>query len=241
MTDVLGMTIAAGQPMCCPYDVAQNAASHADLIWAAAARVVVFPEMSLTGYELDAPAIDPDDDRLRPLIDACAATGSMALVGAPTSDGQGEHISMIALDSSGARVAYRKMCLSEAEAERFVPGPSPVVLDVDGWRFGLAICKDTGVPEHAEMTARLGMDVYVAGVLDSADDASVQEQRARRIASRHGVWVAVASFAGSTGGGYEDAAAQSRIWSPTAMVVASAGRDVGRIARTRLTKKSTTA
>jgi predicted amidohydrolase len=81
------------------------------------------------------------------------------------------------------------------------------------------------------------MDVYVAGVLDSADDASVQEERARRVASDHGVWVAVASFAGSTGGGYETAAAQSRIWSPAGEVVASAGRDVGRIARATLTRQ----
>lgn len=173
MTDVGGMTIAAAQPMCRAYDVAENAVSHADVIRAAAARVVVFPEMSLTGYELDAPAVDPDDERLRPLIDACDATGSVALAGAPTSDDQGEHISMLALDPSGARVAYRKIWLSDTESERFVPGPSPVVLDVDGWRLGLASCKDTGVPEHAEATARLGMDIYVAGVLDSADDASV--------------------------------------------------------------------
>ena len=241
MTDVLGLTIAAAQPMCRAYDVAENAISHADVILAAAARVVVFPELSLTGYELDAPAVDPDDDRLRPVIDACATAASIAFVGAPTSDDQGEHISVLAVDAGGARVAYRKIWLSATEAERFVPGLSPVVLDVDGWRLGLAICKDTGTPDHAEATARLGMDIYAAGVLDSADDASVQEQRARRIASHHRVWVAVASFAGSTGGGHEAAAAQSRIWSPAGAVVASAGRKVGRIARATLTKQSTTA
>jgi predicted amidohydrolase len=241
MRDVLGLTIAAAQPMCRAHDVAENAVWHADVILAAAARVVVFPELSLTGYELDAPAVDPEDVRLRPVIDACATAASVALVGAPTSDGQGEYISVLAVDAGGARVAYHKVWLSDTEAERFVPGPSPVVLEVDRWRLGLAICKDTGIAEHAEATARLGMDIYVAGVLDSADDASVQEQRATRIALRHRVWVAVASFAGSTGGGYEAAAAQSRIWSPAGVVVASAGRNVGRIARATLTKQATSA
>ena len=51
----LGLTIAAAQPMCRAYDVARNAVSHAEVTHAAAARVVVFLELSLTGYVLDAP------------------------------------------------------------------------------------------------------------------------------------------------------------------------------------------
>ena len=113
-----------------------------------------------------------------------------------------------------------------------------MALEVDSWRLGLAICKDTGIAAHADATAGLGIDVYVAGVLDSADDASVQDERARRVARQHNVWVVVASFAGSTGGGYEVTAAQSRIWSPDGVVVASAGRDVGRVARAILTKRA---
>ena len=236
MTNAGALTVAAAQPECVPHDVAVNAMSHSDVIRAADARVVAFPELSLTGYELDALPVDPSDERLLPMIDACALTGSVALVGAPTSDDRGDHISMIAVDGSGARVLYRKMWLSDGEAQRFVPGSSPAVVEVDGWRLGLAICKDTGIPAHADVTATLGMDAYVAGVLDSADDASVQDERAHRVASRHHVWVVVASFAGSTGGGYDVAAAQSRIWSPDGIAVASAGRDVGRIARATLVK-----
>lgn len=71
------------------------------------------------------------------------------------------------------------------------------MLVVDGWRLGIAVCKDTGVHDHADATAACDMDVYVAGVFDSADDASVQESRAHRVAMQHGVWVVIASFAGS--------------------------------------------
>ncbi len=133
----------------------------------------------------------------------------------------------MAVDGDGATVAYRKMWLGDAEAVRFTPGDEPAVVEVDGWRLGLAICKDTGIPQHAASTARLGIDAYVAGVLDSADDAGVQDERARRIAADHHVWVVVASFAGSTGGGYEHAAARSRIWSPDGVVVARAGSGDG--------------
>ena len=231
------LTIAAAQPTCVPHDVGANAAAHGEVVRSAQARVVAFPELSLTGYELDAAPLSPDDERLSPIVDACAATGSLALVGAPTASGGEEHISVLAIDESGARVAYDKMWLSDTEAKRFVAGRAPAVVEVDGWRLGLAICKDTGVAAHADATAARGIDVYVAGVLDSADDASVQDERARRVAAEHDVWVVVASFAGSTGGGYANAAAQSRIWSPEGVVVASAGRDVGRIARATLPRR----
>src|SRR2546421_11059860 len=97
------LTIAVAQPRCVPYDVGVNAVTHAATIRSAGTRVVVFPELSLTGYELDAPAITAEDPRLAPLVEACAETGSLALVGAPVH-GEGErlHIAMVAVNQSGA-------------------------------------------------------------------------------------------------------------------------------------------
>jgi predicted amidohydrolase len=71
---------------------------------------------------------------------------------------------MLAVDGSGATVAYRKLWLGAAEAERFIPGGKPAVLEVNGWRLGLAICRDTGIQQHSSDTAALGIDAYVAGV-----------------------------------------------------------------------------
>lgn len=226
------LTIAVAQPACVAYDVEANAATHAGIVRAARARVVVFPELSLTGYELDAPAIAAGDPRLGAIVEACAETGALALVGAPVEGEAGRsHIGMVAFNGGGATVAYRKIWLGGAEAGRFSPGSGPAVLEVDGWRLGLAICKDTGIPQHASDTADLGMDIYVAGVLESEDDASVQDERARRVAVDHRVWVAVASFAGWTGGGYSRAAGRSAIWGPEGVAVARAGPETGAIAR----------
>ena len=229
------LRIAVAQPPCAAYDVAANAREHAAAVRAANARVVVFPELSLTGYELDAPAISADDPRLAPLIAACAETGSLALAGAPLQ-GEGEqvHIGMLAVSGSGASVAYRKVWLGGAEPARFSPGSCPVMLAIDGWRLGLAICKDTGIPQHAADTAALGIDVYVAGLVESADEASVLDERARRIAADHQVWVAMASCAGPTGGGYTATAGRSGIWTPAGEVVARAGPEPGAIAQATL-------
>jgi predicted amidohydrolase len=220
------LSIAVAQPLCVPYDVGANALAHATAVRAADTRVVVFPELSLTGYELDAPAMAIDDPRLSPLVEACADTGSTALAGAPSQGG----IAMLAIDATGATVAYRKIYLSRTEAGHFTPGGKPAVLDVDGWRLGLAICKDTGVRQHAADTAALGIDVYVAGTLTSADEI-YQDERARRIANQHRVWVVFASFAGSTGGGYEHAAGRSGIWAPGGKRVVQAGPETGAIAQ----------
>ena len=192
--------------------------------------MVVFPELSLTGYELDADTIDPGDPRLAPIAAACAETGSLALVGAPVAGETGRpHIAVLAVDGRGASVAYRKTWLGGAEPDRFAAGDGPAVLEVDGWRLGLAICMDTRVPQHASDTASLGIDAYVAGTCESAEDAARQDNRARRIATDHDVWVAFASFAGPTGRGYADSAGRSGIWSADGAVVVQAGSDPGEV------------
>ncbi len=225
------LTIAVAQPHCVPYDVEANVAAHAATVREAKSRVVVFPELSLTGYELDAPTVAIDDPRLLPLVAACAETGSVALVGAPV---EGEHIAFVAVDGSGATVAYRKVNVHQDEDRRFKPGPAPARFDVDGWRLGLAICRDTGIPEHAADTAALGIDAYVAGTLMFADEVASQDERARRIAAEHQIWVAIASFAGPTGAGYSDTAGHSGVWAPGGRMIVQAGPEVGATARATL-------
>ncbi|MEU4746717.1 nitrilase-related carbon-nitrogen hydrolase, partial [Actinosynnema sp. NPDC023658] len=125
------------------------------------------------------------------------------------------------------------------EALRFRPGPAPAVVEVDGVRLGLAVCKDTGEPRHAADTAALGVDAYVAGTVKHSWESDLQHERARRIAVEHGVWVAVASFAGSTGEGYESAAGRSAVWDPSGGMITSAGIGVDAVVRAVIPAGST--
>src|SRR5450755_4757316 len=119
------LRIAVAQPLCVPYDVAANAVTHGATVRSAGARVVVFPELSLTGYELDAPAITVEDPRLAPMVEACGETGSVALVGAPVQGEAGRsHIAMLAVDGTGATLAYCKLWVDSTES-RFTPGSQP--------------------------------------------------------------------------------------------------------------------
>ena len=229
------LRITVAQPRLVSNDVAGNVRVHAAVIRDAQADVVVFPELSLTGYELDAPTVSPFDDVMEPIVDACAATGAVALVGAPAIDDWCEPtIATLAFSPDGVSRwrAYEKQWLGDAETERFVPGRAPATIEVLGWRLGLAICKDTRIPQHAAATAALGMDLYVAGITEA--DPLAPEQRARRVAAEHGVWVAIASFAGPTGGGFERTAGRSGIWRPDGTAVAQAGAEPGEIVRATL-------
>ncbi|MEU3221424.1 nitrilase-related carbon-nitrogen hydrolase [Streptomyces sp. NPDC006971] len=103
--------------------------------------------------------------------------------------------------------------------------------EVGGWRLGLAVCRDTGVPEHAAKTAALGIDGYVAGVVHADHEAEVHGERARRVAADHGVWVATAAFAGPTGGGFNRTSGRSGLWSADGELVAEASAAPDEIAR----------
>lgn len=219
------LRLAVAQPVPHDEDLAASAAAHATLVASSGARVVVFPELSLTGYRLDAPDLVPSSSELAPLVDACAATDAVALVGAPV-DGT---IAVLAVDGTGAEVVYRKVWVDESEAARFRAGPGPAVIEVDGWRLGLAVCRDTRFPEHDEATAALGMDVYGAGVVHHGHESSETERRALRAAAARGVWVAIASHAGGTGEGFTRTAGRSGIWSPDGTCVARATTAAGQV------------
>jgi len=193
------LIVAAAQPRCTPFDLSANAAAHAEVVRAARARVVVFPELSLTGYQLDAPAVALDDPVLIGLQRVCAATDSVVLLGAPVGVGTAEHIATLRVDSSGADVVHRKVWLSDAEAVRFTSGPAPAVLELDGWRLGLATCKETGVDDYTDALKRLGVDAYLAGVVHRPDELDTQNARGRRISRQLRVPVVLASAAGPAG------------------------------------------
>jgi predicted amidohydrolase len=229
------LSIAVAQPRCVPHDVRANGSIHARAVRDARARIVVFPELSLTGYELEAAPVDPEDVDLAPIVQACGEVGSIALVGAPiTGPGDQVFIAMLAVDPTGVTVHYRKRWLGGDERLRFSPGDEPTVLEVDGWRLGVGICKDTGVREHVERLADLEIDAYCAGLVDLPEDLDGQGDRAVSIARRCRAFVAFASFAGPTGGGYAQTAGSSAIWSPAGEVLARAGTVAGELARATL-------
>jgi len=221
------LRVAVAQPPCAPYDVVANVAAHCQPVRASRARVVVFPELSLTGYELDASPIAPDDERLLPLVAACAEADAIALVGAPVADADGaRYIATLAVRGSGASVVYRKINLHPPEPESFAAGEALGSIEVDGWTLGLAICRDTGVPAHVADTVGLGIDAYVASTVFVAGEAAERDRRMSDVAHKYDVWAVLSAYAGdirslgaTTGG--------SGVWAPGGELAAQASADPG--------------
>ncbi|MEY9876864.1 putative amidohydrolase [Streptacidiphilus sp. MAP12-33] len=174
------LTVAAGQAACAPLDLVANAATAADLVRRAADRgadLLVLPELFLTGYELPGLTADPGrhttgaaDPRLDPLREACAATRTALVVGAPTRTEEGEvRISALAFDRDGSLAAtYDKQHATPNErAAGIAPGACGATLLLDGWRLGLSICFDSSFPEHARAAALDGCHAYLNGAMFS--------------------------------------------------------------------------
>ncbi|HEY5787542.1 MAG TPA: carbon-nitrogen hydrolase family protein [Microlunatus sp.] len=238
------LQIAVAQPPCVTGALVANAEAHALTVLAARARLVVFPELSLTGYDLEASTVAVDDPALAAIVEACDTMNTIALVGAPTSDRTvgaptsdrtvGRAIAILLIDAQGARVVYRKQHLGSAESEHFTPGPRPVVLDLDGWRVGLGVCRDTGIGDHVKALADTGIDLYVAGLVDHPGDVGVQRERAARIATTCRAYVGFASFAGPTAGGYDETAGRSAVFARNGSVIAETSELPGGIVRALL-------
>lgn len=169
-------------------DLESAVREHARIVRDVAADLVVFPELSLTGYILDAEPVDMlGTQTFADLVDACTVWDSTALVGAPIRDRGQDHIATLRVDRTGATVAYRKCHLGAEEAARFRPGPAPVTVDVHGWRVGLGICKDTGVEQHVAAMAALDMDLYACGVVHHRTEVDEQMRRATHMVRRWAV------------------------------------------------------
>jgi predicted amidohydrolase len=230
------LTVAAGQAACAALDVPANVAAAAGLVRRAAARgarLLVLPELFLTGYELAAIAADPamyavvpGDVRLDPLAAACAETGTAAVVGAPTRDpGSGQlRISALVLGGDGLVAArYDKQHVDPAErAAGFGPGPAGCTLTLGGWRLGLAVCWDSSYPEHARAAALDGCQAYLVGGLFPG------ARGARRLATilparalDNAGYVVAANHPGRSGP-YEGCG-RSGIWDPDGALLVGAG------------------
>ncbi len=160
--------------------VAANVATHVGFVERAraeGARFVLFPELSLTGYELDAlaaaaspghpgPWLTDHDARLQPLQEACIRTGTTVVVGAPWREPDlTPRLASLVIGPDGTIRPVFKTHLHGAEGKLFVAGAGPGVITVDGWRIALAVCADAAHPSHAAAAADAQADVYAVSAL----------------------------------------------------------------------------
>ncbi len=225
-------------------DIAANVAAHERLIDDAGGRgvdVLVFPELSLTGYASpiadDGSAryvIDPGGPDLGPIEDACRANRVVAVVGTSVNTTAGLGLAAIVVDRRGRVCAtYVKQHLDGHEKDWFVPGTAGCLIEVDGWLLALGICYDASFPEHGRGLALEGADAYlVSGAFPLGDSDHRRSVYFPARALENTVYVAFANFVG--GHDERQYCGRSAVHGPDGRRLAEAGPDQPGMAVTEL-------
>jgi predicted amidohydrolase len=217
--------IAAAQSQSVAHDLVANVAIHQSFVHAAGGvDLLVFPELSLVGYELDTVshvAVTASDPRLEPLQSAARATGTTIVAGALLAgDDPRPTIGSIVFFPSGDRSTHTKQHLHPGE-ERFVmPGAGSGGFHLGPRRIALAICADTNTPAHAAAAADAGASIYACSMLVSEAGYAVDTAQLQHYAARHAYTVLMANHGGATGGWL--GAGRSAIWAPGGALICAA-------------------
>jgi predicted amidohydrolase len=233
-------TLAAAQTVPVRGDVEANLAEHVRLARMAAeqrAEVLVFPELSLTGYEIElaaALAFEERDARLEPLREAAAAHGMTVIAGVPARLDSRLHIGAFILSPDGGIALYTKQrmgAFSEAagvdgivppaEATVFQPGDANPLVLFGGHTAAVAVCADIGRPSHAQAAAERGATTYLASMFVIPSEFEGDAAKLQSYAVRHSMAVVLANYGGPTGG--LAAAGRSSIWSATGELLVQLG------------------
>jgi predicted amidohydrolase len=218
---------AAVQSISIKGDIPRNVKRHVELVKQAAghaARFALFPELSLTGYELAIArenAVTCDDPRLEPLRTQARELGITIVAGAPFAGEHGVlHIAALSFLPDGRLDIYCKQHLHSGENEVFSPGSGGGLLDIGEEKLALAVCADISHAGHPRAAAASGASIYAASVLISPKGYEVDAGLLKQYALEHGMPVVMANHGGPTGGW--ESAGRSAVWDAEGNLVASA-------------------
>lgn len=170
------MILASAQICAADQDIESNLKMHYNLIYSAAekgAQLIVFPEMSITGYIRETASeniFTPDDSRLNQLKAISAEKQIIVVAGAPVLINNDLFIGSFIIKPDQSAAIYTKQFLHTGE-ELFFKSSfdyNPYVL-LDNEKIYFAICADTNEPFHAQNAAQNGATLYIAPICFSKE------------------------------------------------------------------------
>lgn len=195
------MILAAAQIKPARFNIAENLKQHAQFVKIASekgASLVVFPEMSITGYERDKAgelAFSQNDSRLDELKTLSRQNNIIIIAGAPVFIKSELYIGSFAIFPDGNVAVYTKHFLHTGEEEYFKPSfdydPKFMVGDEN---ISLAICADIDHPEHAEMAAKSGATLYIPSIFFSPGGLPAAYQDLSGYALKYSMNVLMSNF-----------------------------------------------
>ena len=217
------MRIGIGQTNPQKGDIEKNIVQHIKLLNIAIHRnadLMIFPELSLTGYEPELAedlATTSDDKRLDVFQEICDLNKIVIGVGLPTKENDNLFISMIIFQPKKERVTYSKQYLYPTQVCHFTPGQKQIYLNIGDSIIAPAICYDLSNPEHSKKAYEDNANIYIASVLSDVDDIDSDIKKLSAIACKYEMIVFMANFIGQSGG--FECAGKTSIWNKEGNIV----------------------
>lgn len=204
-------------------DIQSNIVNHKKLIDLAisnGADIIIFPELSLTGYEprlAKELATHQDDSRFDEFQKISDTKQITIGVGVPTKNNAGICIGMVLFQPHKARQTYSKNYLHRDEEAFFISGQSFTGLEVKKTNIALAICYELSIDEHSENAFKSGAEIYIASVAKFANQVDIAINRLSDMANKYSMTVLMSNCVGQSDG-YEWAGKTS-IWNNKGVLV----------------------
>jgi predicted amidohydrolase len=213
------MKIAVAQTRPVRGNVERNIEHHISLIELAAengAGIIIFPELSVTGYEPSRAkqlATDEGDSRFAVFQQLSDKTQIIIGIGVPTKSETGIQISMVLFQPGQPPRVNSKMHLHADEKPFFTPGNNLPPLIIDDTHIAFAICYEISIPEHAENAFSNGAKVYIASVAKTVKGVEKALHRLSDIARTYRMTVFMSNSVGMCEDG--ECGGQSSVWHDT--------------------------
>jgi predicted amidohydrolase len=208
------MKICVAQIRAITGDISKNIVNHkkfVDLAASHGADMIVFPELSLTGYEptlANELATSKDDERFKEFQELSDSKKIIIGAGMPIKTDQGVLIGMIVFQPFQPRELYFKQYIHPDEEPYFITGGYQPVLNENN--IALAICYEISVPKHAARAYENGAKIYIASVAKTVSGVAKAIETLSETAKKYGMSVLMSNCAGVNDG--VECGGRSSVW-----------------------------
>lgn len=174
-------------------------------------EMIIFPELSTTGYEPELCkdlATTQNDERFDIFQELSENHRITIGIGVPTRSNAGTRISTVIFQPNQPRQTYSKQHLHSSEIPFFVVGNHHTFLSDN--QVALAICYELSIPEHSANAFQHGANVYIASTVNSYNDVDKDLGILSNIAKNYSMTVLMANCIGFTG--EYNCAGKSSVW-----------------------------
>ena len=189
------------------------------------ATLIVFPELSLTGYEPNLAqelAITSMDSRLEEL-QLLSTTHSIIIgLGAPVKTTNGIHIGLILLHPHQSRQIYLKKYLHTDEVPFFVTGENEELF-IAGTSIAPAICYELSVTAHFQAAQKKQANYYLASVAKTEKGMQAARERLSTLAKTYQLPTLLVNCVGFCDN--FESAGQSAVWDATGNLLGQLSKD----------------